>query len=86
MEEVVYCVDCKYSQCWRSGESAQKYGKGMECSLNIFSCPNDYDFCSRGKKIIKCKNCGKRFDNGIPNFCPNCGARMIEPQESEGNT
>ena len=83
MTEVVYCVNCKYSQCRRDGESALKYGKGMECSLHVFSCPNDYDFCSRGKKIIKCKNCGKRFDNDIPNFCPNCGTKMYELKESK---
>ncbi len=82
MEEVVYCVDCKYSQCWRSGEAAQNYGKSMECSLGILRCPNDYDYCSRGKKIIKCKNCGIRFNDDIPNYCPNCGAKM-EVEENE---
>lgn len=81
MEEVVYCVECRYSQCLRDGESARLYGKGMECSLNIIRCPGDYDFCSRGEKIIKCKNCGIRFGHGIPNFCPNCGVRMREVKE-----
>lgn len=75
--EVVYCIDCKYSQCWRSGEAAEKYGKGMECGLNIITCPNDYDFCSRGEPIIRCKSCGKRFDYDVPNYCPNCGTKMV---------
>ena len=30
----------------------------------------------------KCSLCGGLSDR--TNFCPNCGARMVEPQESEG--
>lgn len=74
--EVVYCIDCDYSQCWRSGELAEKYGKEMQCKLNILNCPSDHDFCSYGKKVIKCKSCGERFDSNLPNYCPNCGAKM----------
>lgn len=36
----------------------------------------------------KCDRCGAIFEiaseNGEANFCPNCGAKMVEPQESEG--
>ena len=35
-----------------------------------------------GLKICECDVCGKRT-YGSHAFCPNCGAKMIEPQESE---
>ena len=35
-----------------------------------------------GLKICKCSECGKRTYGGL-NYCGNCGARMVEPQESE---
>lgn len=31
----------------------------------------------------KCDQCGWEYGLSMTNFCPNCGARMIEPQESE---
>lgn len=49
-ENIIYCKDCKYSTCWRSGEVAEKYGKGRECTLGVILCPDDYDFCSKGKE------------------------------------
>ena len=36
-----------------------------------------------GLKIVECSECGKRT-YGSGNYCPNCGCRMVEPQESEG--
>lgn len=38
----------------------------------------------RGEKVPCCSRCG--LDNGTGyefDFCPECGAKMIEPQESE---
>lgn len=35
-----------------------------------------------GLKICECSNCNKRT-YGSHNYCSNCGARMIEPQESK---
>ena len=35
-----------------------------------------------GLKICECDVCGKRT-YGSHNFCPNCGIKMINPQESE---
>ena len=75
MSEVIYCKDCVYSTCWRSGIAAEKFGKGMECRLDVLLCPDDYDFCSKAKKIIKCPKCNKRYDM-LFNFCPDCGADM----------
>ena len=31
----------------------------------------------------KCSECGCHTRDAEPNFCPNCGAKMVEPQESE---
>lgn len=37
-------------------------------------------------KAFHCSKCGHNvlgFKEDLSNYCPNCGARMIEPQESE---
>ena len=81
MFDVVYCKDCAYATAWRSGEIAEKYGKGLECSKNIISCPDDYDYCSYGIKKIKCPKCGKVFSKTEilnMNFCYICGANLKE--------
>ena len=37
---------------------------------------------NRISKARKCSVCGKRKDKGVIwNYCPNCGVRMVEPQE-----
>ena len=41
------------------------------------------EFYGRGVDNYECDNCGDWYLNKT-NFCPNCGCRMIEPQESEG--
>jgi ABC-type ATPase with predicted acetyltransferase domain len=79
--KIVHCCECKHSTCWRSGELARKFGKAMECSLHIISCPDDYDFCSYGERIIKCSKCGRRFDYNVPNYCPECGEKVQEVEE-----
>ena len=49
-----------------------------------------------GKHTYKCSKCGNYaeyfvsgtevwWDRIKPNFCPNCGVKMVEPQESEVN-
>lgn len=53
----------------------QKYGKWI-------SLENRFDLGDR----VKCSECGQVFvvgDDVSRNYCPNCGARMVEPQESE---
>lgn len=35
-----------------------------------------------GLKICKCSECGKRTYGSL-DYCGNCGAKMVEPQESE---
>ena len=35
-----------------------------------------------GLKIVKCSECGKRT-YGSGNYCPNCGAKMAESEDSE---
>lgn len=33
---------------------------------------------------VKCSECNKTFILGdVKNYCPNCGAKMVGPQESE---
>lgn len=41
-------------------------------------------------EYFKCSVCGELFcfidgTPGMYNYCPNCGSRMSEPQESEGD-
>ena len=51
---------------------------------------NKYYTSQKGNDVFNCKECGHTFvvtqgkDN--MNFCPNCGCRMVEPQESEEQT
>lgn len=85
MAEIVYCKNCKYSRCWRSGELANKFGKAMECSLGIIWCPNDHDFCSKGEIEIRCKECGLKFNNYMPNYCPNCGNKIRESEKKDAD-
>ena len=33
---------------------------------------------------VWCSECGEENDD-CSKYCPNCGAKMVEPQESEGN-
>ena len=33
-------------------------------------------------KYYECSECGKAHDTHS-DYCPNCGAKMVEPQESE---
>ena len=48
---------------------------------------NEYYTSQKGNDVFNCKECGHTFvvtqgkDN--MNFCPNCGCRMVESQESE---
>ncbi len=54
-------------------EPERKRGKWIDRNGNIVA-----PFWER----YECSECGARSDNS--NFCPNCGAKMVEPQESEG--
>jgi hypothetical protein len=38
----------------------------------------------KGIEKYKCSECGEKVGVFKSNFCPNCGAKMVEPQESEG--
>ena len=48
---------------------------------------NEYYTSQKGNNVFNCKECGHTFvvtqgkDN--MNYCPNCGAKMVEQQESE---
>ena len=59
----------------------EKTGHWVNAKVGKLFPSNDY----------KCSECGNLLDfdgincgRGDANYCPNCGARMIEPQESEG--
>lgn len=51
----------------------QKSGKWIERDKRVY-----YAYWER----YKCSKCGHYGDNDYK-FCPNCGAKMVEPQESE---
>lgn len=38
---------------------------------------------SHWKNRFICSECGYKLFDELTNFCPNCGAKMIEPQESK---
>ena len=38
---------------------------------------------TEGRLHPKCDQCGWEYGSNITNFCPDCGAKMIDPQESE---
>ena len=48
---------------------------------------NEYYTSQKGNDVFNCKECGHTFivmqGQDDMNFCPNCGAEMVEPQESE---
>lgn len=71
MQNIVYCKDCKYVTYWRKGREDEI----LDCSLNVFLNPKHNDFCSRGEKVLRCSNCGMRFDS-LPNYCPKCGEKL----------
>ena len=81
-----------------SGWELSMRANGWHGSAKIRFCPmcgRNLSIHSKGKWIWKgsinegfwtCSECGQRFYQGYgnENFCPNCGAKMVEPQESEG--
>lgn len=82
-EEIVYCKDCKHSRWSRSGKIAEEYGKDMSCAIEVIPCPRDFDFCSYGKKILRCPKCGRRYEI-FPNYCSNCGEKLKESEDEQG--
>lgn len=68
----------QYATGYRNGYAdAQKHGKWK---------PRDLTY---GRSMFYCTNCEEATEvptgNGVPlyRYCPNCGARMYDPQESE---
>ena len=51
-----------------------------------FERPMDADTMLSGYKCSECNYEIGKFYKADNNFCPNCGARMVEPQESEEQT
>ena len=67
-------------------ENQQKIVSALEAA-NKSGKWNEYYTSQKGNDVFNCKECGHTFvvtqgkDN--MNYCPNCGAKMVEPQESE---
>ena len=87
MTNIIYCRDCKFRHkasdwkyCENNGISVWCCDKGRGID-NLTQTIDLDDFCSSAEKIIKCEKCGKRFDDKMPNFCPNCGADMRGDEE-----
>ena len=77
-EDAMPCRECKqnYLDKWKAIPSAEpKIGHWKRISIDKYSEHAFYWY--------RCDRCGK--DNlGNTDWCPNCGAKMVEPQESEG--
>lgn len=64
----IFCMGCEYK------EQEPKTGHWKRISMDKYS--------EHAKYWYRCDRCGK--DNlGNTDWCPNCGAKMIDPQESE---
>lgn len=54
----------------------QKYGKWIKQTLSVKPF---------GEDTVLCDQCAFMTDkDSMYNYCPNCGAKMVEPQEREG--
>ena len=74
------CKDCKYETY------PEYYYPCCSCKQNYKDMwekkPHWKPYLEEGL-TVQCSECGSRYEHGW-NFCPNCGAEMVEPQESEG--
>ena len=64
----------------RCRECGAKYGKLLEQEPKIGNWSHDG---SHWKNRFICSGCGYKLFDEPTNYCPNCGAKMVEPQESE---
>lgn len=51
MSDIIRCKDCKHLKKWRTFEQAAQFGQIYECDLEILSCPEPDDYCSKAEKI-----------------------------------
>lgn len=58
-----------------NGTPQPKTGYWREVDTNMYAC----SYCSHCFSIVLEDNSIKQY-----HYCPNCGCRMVEPQESEG--
>ena len=64
-----------YKKGYEDAQQEPKTGHWKRISIDKYS--------EHAKYWYRCDKCGK--DNlGDTDYCPNCGARMVEPQKSEG--
>ena len=76
------CPSCKYYENCKSSEAHKMAIKALEQEPKTRHWVHD-DEC---KEHGHCDKCGYKTDlvDGEPHtYCPRCGAKMVEPQESE---
>ena len=71
------CVDCKAENHWEQKVERQT-GEWIEKDGYDGDVYYDCSVCGESWTTIE----GTPWDNGMK-FCPNCGAKMVEPKESE---
>jgi hypothetical protein len=51
MSDIIKCKDCKYFECWRTPEQAEKFGQIYECEKYVITNPSPDDYCSKAEKM-----------------------------------
>jgi len=56
MSDIIKCKDCKYFECWRTPEQAEKFGQIYECEKYVITNPSPDDYCSKAEKVERHSN------------------------------
>lgn len=80
-----WCHDCKEYN--HDKHCCPRYNKVIRSAVEEMKQPKTGHWINIDETHSKCDRCGAVFEiaskNGEVNYCPHCGERMVEPQESE---